>query len=280
MNQQDRIEPLSWTAKRGNAWAELQPLLDRLFLPIEQWIADGVAVEDAREVLDVGCGAGATSLAIARRLSTSGRCTGIDISAALIGIARRIADEAALNNLSFVTADAQSHDFGTERYDSVVSRFGMMFFDDPVAAFANIGSAVLPGGLMNCVAWRGPGDNPFMAVADNVIAPIVGMDHRPDPHAPGQFAFADAQRVETILASSGWEAIDIQPLDLPCAMPTADLAIYIRRMGRVGTILPTLVKEERREVEAQLDAAFAPFVAHGVARFDAACWAVRARRPA
>jgi SAM-dependent methyltransferase len=260
-------------------WAELQPLLDRLFLPFEQWIADAVAYDDAHAVLDVGCGAGATSRAIARRLGPDGHCTGIDISSILIEIAQQRATEAGLNNARFLIGDAQRSDFSEQLYDTVVSRFGVMFFDDPVAAFANISGALRPGGTLTCAAWRSAAENQFMSTAERAIAPILGPDKPLDPHAPGQFAFADAKRIETILAASGWDTIDIQPLDMCCTLSSTDLAIYARRMGRPGTLLPKLEESLRRDAEARLDDAFAAFVTNGVARFNAACWSIRARKP-
>ncbi|WP_430912303.1 class I SAM-dependent methyltransferase [Methylobacterium sp. sgz302541] len=278
MDRRQKVEPLSWNSPRGNAWADLQPMLDRLFRPFEDWIADCVADRGARDVLDVGCGAGATSLAIARRLEPGGCCTGIDISSVLVEIARRRIAETGLDNVRFLAADAQRHDFAGQRYDAVVSRFGVMFFDDPLEAFANIAGAVRPGGTLHCAVWRGPADNPFMTTADRAVPDILGAAAPPDPHAPGQFAFADAQRVETLLAASGWDGIEIQPLDLPCTLAAGDLSVYARRMGRVGMILPTLDEAARREAEARLDQAFAPFVAGGTARFNAACWNVSARK--
>lgn len=279
MDRQPQIEPASWNAHRGNVWAELQPLLDRMFLPFERWIADSVADQAARDVLDVGCGAGASSLAIARALAPEGHCTGIDIAPVLVEIAQRRAVEARLDNAKFLVGDAQRYDFADYSYDAVVSRFGVMFFADPVAAFANIASAVRPEGTLTCAVWRSSADNPFMSAAERVISAIAPANGPSDPHAPGQFAFADADRVQSILAASGWAAIDIQPLDMPCTIRADDLAIYARRMGRAGTILPTLDDATRRETEARLDDAFAPFVTDGTAHFDAACWSVRARKP-
>ncbi|MEH3048114.1 class I SAM-dependent methyltransferase [Sphingomonas adhaesiva] len=279
VEQRTSTDPASWPARRGDTWAELQPLLDRLFLPFEEWIAERVAAHGARDILDIGCGAGATTLAIARRLGPGARCTGIDISPALTAIARCRATAARLDHVEFVTGDAQRHNFGRRHHDAVVSRFGIMFFDDPVVAFARIAGAVRPGGTLECAVWRSAADNPFMATAERVIAPIAGGDTPSDPHAPGQFAFADARRVAAILEASGWTEIDIQPFALPCTMTVAELSLYIRRMGRAGMVLPTLDAPARRDAEARLDAAFAPFVTDGMARFDAACWSVRARTP-
>ena len=272
-------DPAGWTAGRGDTWAELQPLLDRLFLPFEPVLLDAVAAQGARQVLDIGCGAGATSLAIARQLGERGHCTGIDISPALVARARDRAADAGLDNARFLCADAQRQDFAPDFYDAILSRFGVMFFDDPVAAFANIARATRPGGTLACIVWRSPDDNPFMAAADRAAADILGPQPAPDPHAPGQFAFADQGRVRTILDAAGWTAIDIQPIAIGCKLSPDDLRLYTRRMGRVGTILPALPAAQRLRLETALDAAFAPFLIGDVARFDAACWLVRARRP-
>ncbi|MCP3733325.1 class I SAM-dependent methyltransferase [Sphingomonas sp. RP10(2022)] len=272
-------DPAGWTTGRGNAWVALQPMLDGLFLPFERILADMMLAQGVQDVLDIGCGAGATSLAIAEVLRPSGTCTGIDISEALVKVARDRAIATGLGNARFLCADAQRHDFDPEAYDAIVSRFGVMFFDDPVAAFANIRRALRPAGTLACIVWRSPGDNRFMATAERAAAAILGPQPASDPHAPGQFAFADDGRVHGILTDAGWDTIDIRPIAVPCELSAKELPVYARRMGRIGTILPRLDDAERIRLETALDEAFAPFVVGEVARFGAACWMVRARKP-
>lgn len=239
-------------------------------------MADEVAAGDARNTLDIGCGAGATTLAAARRLAPAGQCTGLDISAPLIAAARRRANSEGLTNAHFIAGDAQGHAFAPDSFDAVISRFGVMFFDDPTEAFANLGRAVRRGAGLTFIAWRSAGDNPFMVTAEQAAAPYLPKLEPRDPSAPGQFAFADADRVRGILEPA-WRDIDIQPLDVPCTLSADDLATYAARMGRVGQMLPDLDEATRTAVIDAVNQAFSLFVADGVARFTAACWMVRAR---
>jgi len=252
-------------------------MLDRLFSPFERILVDEVVAQGARNILDIGCGAGAASLAIAEQLKDGGACTGVDISQALVDVACRRA-AAAKTNARFLCADAQRYNFAPNQYDAIVSRFGVMFFDDPVSAFANMRSAARLGAMLSCIVWRGASDNPFMATQHHAIADVLGSQAHPDPHAPGQFAFADDERVRDILAEAGWGAIEIQPITVPCELPTGELPVYARRMGGIEAILPDLDEVQSLRLQVALDAGFARFVDDGVVRFDAACWMVHARK--
>lgn len=265
-----------WNSRGGEVWVEQQQLLDRLFLPFERLLSKAVAASGARSILDIGCGAGATTLAAARRLAPEGRCTGLDISAPLITAARRRAEAEGLTNAHFIAGDAQDHAFAPHSFDAVISRFGVMFFDDPTAAFANLRRAARDGGDLTFIAWRGMAENPFMVAAEQASAPYLPALAPREPAAPGQFAFADAQRIRDILKPE-WSDIDIQPLDVPCTLSPDDLTTYAARMGRVGQMLPDLDEATRTTVMQAVNQAFEPFMIDGVARFTAACWLVRAR---
>jgi SAM-dependent methyltransferase len=274
--QTDQSQSALWNSRGGEVWVEQQELLDRLFLPFERLLAEAVGSGDARDVLDIGCGAGATTLAAARRLGPLGQCTGLDISAPLITAACRRAESEGLANARFIAGDGQRHVFEPEAFDAIISRFGVMFFDDPAAAFANLQRAVRPGGDLTFIAWRSVEDNPFMVAAERAAAPFLPALPPRDPAAPGQFAFADADRVRRILEAD-WRDIDIQPLDVPCTLSADDLAVYAARMGRVGQMLPDLDEATRATVTRAVSQAFEPYLCDGVAVFTAACWRVQAR---
>jgi len=269
-------ETTGWNTQRSQVWVELQPMLDRLFSPFERILVDAVGVRGARAVLDIGCGAGATTLAIAQQFGGEVDCTGLDISQDLVDAASRRAE--GMDNVRFLCADAQRHAFPPEQFDAIVSRFGVMFFDDPVAAFANLRAAARPGAALTCIAWRSASDNPFMTVQRRAIAEVLGPQGDPAPDAPGQFAFADDGRVRGILADAGWSDIDIRPINVPCTLPAENLPIYARRMGGMDAIASDLDEAQWGRLEAALDRGFASFVVDGVARFEAACWVVQARR--
>ena len=266
-----------WNARVGEIWVEQQAMLDRLFQPFEQRLVEAIRQYGAADILDVGCGAGATSLAAARDLGDRGRCTGVDISVPLIEAARRRAEAAGLDNCRFIAADAQQHVFESGVFDAVISRFGIMFFDDPVAAFANLGRAARPDAGLAVIAWRDAGENPFMTAAERAAAPLLPELPARDPGAPGQFAFADAERVRGLLTTAGWRDIDIQPIDVACTLSRDDLEVYLARMGLVGGLLPDLDEARRDGVLAAVRQAFEAYVTDDTAHFTAACWLIRAR---
>lgn len=263
-----------WNGPRALGWVEEQELLDRIFTPFEAILADAAA--GASNVLDVGCGTGATSLAIARRLGEHGHCTGIDISEPMLTLARARAQQEATPP-TFLQADAQTHPFESATFDLVVSRFGVMFFDDPVAAFANLRRATKQGGALNLIVWRDPADNPFMTVAEQAAAPFLPELPPRKPDAPGQFGFADVQRVRGILTQAGWTNVDMQPVDVACAFPTTNLERYFTRLGPLRQALTDADEATRVQVIAAVRPAFDPFVHGDEVRFTAACWSISAR---
>ncbi len=258
-----------WNDASGQAWVELQGVLDRMLAPFESLLVERAFPGEAKHVLDIGCGAGATTLAMARRVGPRGRVLGVDISAPLIDAAR--ARAAGIAGVELVNADAQTYDF-EPAFDALMSRFGVMFFDDPVAAFRNIRRAAKPRAALTFVAWRSPDENPFMTTGNRAAAPLLSSLRKQDPSLPGQFAFADGEKVRGILGESGFTSIEIQPIDVPITMSEDDLFSYITRLGPVGNALRDVDAETRDRVIEVLRGAFAPFVRDGEAHFTAACW--------
>ena len=273
----DEAQARLWNARAGEVWAEQQEMLDRLLGPFERTLVGAVAHFGANDVLDVGCGAGATTLAAAWHLGKQGRCTGVDISVPLIEVARRRAEETGLGTCRFIAADAQTYAFEPAAFDAVISRFGVMFFADPVAAFINLRRAARQDGGLAFVAWRGAEENSFMTAAERAAAPLLPELPARDPAGPGQFAFADAERVRGILAAAGWRDVDIQPLDVVCTLSGEDLEAYAARMGPVGALLADLDEDRRDRIVAAVRQAFQAWMTAGVAQIPAACWLVRAR---
>jgi SAM-dependent methyltransferase len=267
-----------WNGTGGRAWTQMQAALDRLFGPFEQLLVDAAVAAGASRVLDVGCGTGATTLAIARRLGPAGRCVGLDLSEPMIALARERAQREG-STAQFVAADAQVHALEPGSFDLLVSRFGVMFFDDPVQAFANLRRATRPGGALKFIAWRSAAENPFMTAAERAAAPLLPELPARRAGAPGQFAFAERQRVAAILQDSGWTEPVIESLDVACTLPENDLLRYIGWMGPVGSLLQKADEATRARVTGVVRAAFEPFVQGGEARFTAACWWISARVP-
>lgn len=265
-----------WNGGAGHAWVEEQDLIDRMFGPIEKLLVEALTPRQAQQVLDVGCGTGATTLALARRLGPGGHCTGIDISAAMLDAARRRATKEGLA-LDFVCADAQRHPFPPGSFDLVVSRFGVMFFDDPVAAFANLRRAARPGAQLRFIAWRGPEENPFMTAAERAARPLLPDLPERVPDEAGQFGFAREARVRAILEQAGWEGLAFTATDVRCSFPESELTGYLNRMGLVGRALEGADKAPREKVIARVRPAFDPFVHDGMVSFTAACWLATGR---
>ncbi len=263
-----------WNGPGGHGWVVMQDALDELFRPFEVLLADLAAAAGSRSVLDVGCGTGGTTLALARRVGADGACTGIDISEPMITAARERAAKAGVN-AEFIRADAEQHHFTPERFDTIVSRFGVMFFADPVRAFENLHRATVRAGGLHVIVWRDPAENPFMTTAETAAAPIIELPPR-TPGGPGQFAFADQTRVRGILGDAGWRDVDLQPVDIECVMAEQHLEPYLTQLGSLGRALTNLDSSTRADIIDAVLPAFDRFRVDGDVRFTAACWVVTA----
>lgn len=258
-----------WNGPAAQAWVDSQALTDRVFRPLEDALVE--IVSRGARVLDVGCGTGSTTIAAATR---SGHAVGVDVSAPMIEAARLRAEREGAP-ATFVVADAQTHAFEPAAYDLVLSRMGVMFFDDPVQAFGNLRRAA--AGRLRFIAWRSPDENPFMTTAERAAAPLLPDIPPRKPDAPGQFGFADPERVRRILEAGGWTDITIDPVDFPCVFPEPALLAYATRFGPLGRVLGEADEATRARVTSVVRDAFDPFVHGDEVRFTSACWQVDAR---
>ncbi|MBS0417037.1 MAG: class I SAM-dependent methyltransferase [Proteobacteria bacterium] len=265
-----------WNGSAGRAWIEVQPLLDAILAPIEDLLVQAVATRSAHRVLDVGCGTGATTRAVARKLGANGEVVGIDISEPMIGVARARAAHDGSTAI-FICADAQTRPFEPASFDMIISRFGVMFFENAVSAFANLSRAATTDAEMCLFTWRSPAENPFMTTAERAAAPLLPTIPAREPDAPGQFAFCDRERVARILEEGGWADIAIQPVDIPCAFPEKELVRYFTQLGPLGRVLHEADEPTRARIIEKVRAAFDPYVHGGEIRFNAACWKIGAR---
>jgi len=270
-------QEILWNGPAGRAWVEVQNVLDGMFQPFEDRLVE-VAASAPGQVLDIGCGTGSTTLAIARQLGARGCATGIDISAPMIAAAQARAERGGVP-ADFICTNAQTHVFEPASFDRIVSRFGVMFFDDPVRAFANLRQAARESAELRFAAWRGAEENPFMTTAERAAAHLLPALPVRRPGAPGQFAFADRNRVQAILEESGWTQVDVQPLDVTCTLPERELVRYLSWLGPVGVMLQSTDEPMRTQVIDTVRAAFDPYVQGTEVRFTAACWWVGARAP-
>ncbi len=274
MSNEDQAK--AWNGPSAAAWIDAQVVLDQMFQPIEDLLVEAVSAAGARRVLDVGCGTGSTTLAIVRHLGPEGRAVGVDISGPMIAVAQAHAKREGLA-ATFIAADAQTHAFEPASFDMIVSRFGVMFFDNFVGAFANLRRAAADGAVLQGIVWRSAAENSFMTTAERAAAPLLPDLPPRQPNAPGQFAFADARRVQSILDESGWGKIDLQALDIICTMPEPELNRYVTRLGPVGMALREADEKTREHIARTVRTAFDPYVHGTEVRFTAACWNVTAR---
>jgi SAM-dependent methyltransferase len=234
-----------------------------------------VGVGEGERVIDIGCGCGDTSMELARRVGPSGTVTGADISLPMLDIARRRAEALSLGWARFLEADAQVHDF--EPVDAAFSRFGVMFFADPVAAFANIRKALAPSGRLGFVCWRAMAENHWMALPLAAVQRLAPATPPLPADAPGPFAFADRDRLKRILADAGFADVSIEPHDQGIGQNDLESAVRTTmNMGPIGAALrenPQL----RAPIREAVHIALAPYAGAAGVRLPSATWIVTAR---
>jgi SAM-dependent methyltransferase len=262
-----------WNGEMGQTWVEMARVTDELFEPLTAPLLEAAGA-GATALLDVGCGAGFTTLALARELGPGARTVGADISGPLLLAARDRADAAGVP-IEFVLGDAQTYDFGPASFDLIVSRLGVMFFADPVAAFANLRGAATDAARLRFVCWRDPAENPFMTLTARATAHLLELPARV-PNTPGPYGLADPERTRAILTDAGWSGVEVRPFDAVCTMPAGELMTFFTRIGPLREALAAADDQLRAEVLDAVRAAAAPFVKGDRASFEAALWIVDA----
>jgi ubiquinone/menaquinone biosynthesis C-methylase UbiE len=276
MQPTDDVQAALWNGPAGRAWVENQDLLDQLFKPFEDLLVEAVTDKSRHRLLDVGCGTGSTTLAIARRFEGQDCCTGIDISGRMIAAARSRA-ELEGSPATFLCVNAQTYPFEPAQFYAIVSRFGVMFFSDPVQAFANLRRSASEGAELRLIVWRSAEENPFMTEAERAAAPLLPALPTRRFNAPGQFALADQDRVYSILEQSNWSEIAIRPIDVACAIPEKELNRYLSHLGPVGVVLQEADRGTRTRIIETIRPAFDRYVHGAEVRFTAACLMISAR---
>jgi ubiquinone/menaquinone biosynthesis C-methylase UbiE len=265
-----------WNDTAGNTWAELNDLLNAEIQEVGLRAIEVLAPGEGERILDVGCGGGQTTLALAARVGASGAVTGVDISRPMLALARKRAE--GFPNVRLIEGDAQVQPFAPGGFDGVFSRFGVMFFSDPTAAFANLRRALKPQGRLVFACWRTVAENPFMTLPAAAASAHLGPPGPPpDPTAPGPFAFADPERVRGVLQGAGLDDLRFDKLDLKLGgLNLEDTLKVALRVGPLGARLrenPDL----RPKVTADVRAALAERLDAGKVWMDGAVWIVSAR---
>jgi len=267
-----------WAGTEGEHWAANADGYTRRLAHYGDLLVDAAAFVPGERVLDVGCGCGDVSVAAGRAVGADGAVVGVDLSEAELAVAGARAAAAGLGHVSFVAADATT--FVPERagFDVVVSRFGVMFFDDPVAAFANLRSLLVPGGRLVFVCWQNLILNDWIFVPAAAVAEVLPLPVPADPHAPGPFAFADADRVTSVLTDAGFAPPSVQPVAAKVWVgDTPDEAAgFLRSTGMGRAIFADADQAAIDEATRLAAAAVAPHLGeHGV-ELDGAAWLVTA----
>ena len=223
-----------WNAAAGQTWAQFQESLDRQIAPLG-WEAQRVlAPADGEQVLDIGCGCGQTTVELAARVGTRGHVVGVDISRPMLEVARRRPLPPGVRRPEFHEIDAESGPLERGVFDAAFSRFGVMFFGDPTAAFRNIRASLKASGRLAFVSWRPLQENAWMRAPFEAVAPLLPPLPPADPLTPGPFALADAGRVRRILLDAGYRDVRVEPFD--CRIGGGDVEATVRLAFRVGPL--------------------------------------------
>src|SRR5437879_2682938 len=272
-----------WNETAGPKWVAYQQLLDTQLSALGSQTMDRAQIRPGDRALDVGCGCGDTTLELARRVGPGGRVLGVDVSAAMVARAAGSAREAGLANVRFENADAQTHRFPAAEFDLLYSRFGVMFFADPVAAFTNLRAALGPGGRLAFVCWQALRENPWLFLALQAAAQHLTLPPPSAPDAPGPFSLANPERLRGIVARAGFERIALEDLRTTLTLGGGTLEQAVRFLtegvGPVSSILREADPALRPTVAAAVRAAIAPFHTPEGVRLGSAAWIVTALAP-
>lgn len=267
-----------WNEVAGPKWVKIGDAMDARLAAINELLLAKADAAPGEAVLDIGSGIGVSALSFADAVTPSGHVTGIDVSVPMIEIAR--ARAAGHPHLTFLQADAQTHDFAAQKFDLLTSRFGVMFFEDPVAAFVNLRSAMAPGGRLCFICWGPLADNPHWKIPFDIVAAELGLPEPKPPHAPGPLAFSDRNYLLDVLEKSGFSEILITPTAVPIIGESLEAEVGIACvMGPSGALLDE--KQADDETRARLSRATAialqPFLDPDGLRLPATAFVVTAK---
>jgi SAM-dependent methyltransferase len=266
-----------WNGLGGQTWASNADGQDRELQDVGAAALGALAAAPGESVLDVGCGPGTTSLLLAEQVGSAGRVVGVDVSAPLLAMGRERA--AGFDNVSFVEADAQTTAPPGAPFDAVFSRFGVMFFADPDAAFANLRGATSPDGRLAFVCWQKPEENPWLLTPMMALAGLPGVEILPPagPEEPGPFAFADPDRVRRILAAGRWRDVDVQAYRDEIVEDLDQRVAFSLRQGPAARALLNANDDVRAAAADRVRDALAQSARDGVVHLRRAAWIVTAR---
>lgn len=270
-----------WNGRTGGVWATLQSRIDAVFAPLTAAALTYASPERGSAVLDIGCGAGATVLALAEAVGPSGRVLGIDVSEPMLAVAARRIEAQALAQAAVQRGDAAIYAFAQDAFDLVFSRFGVMFFADPAAAFFHIRTALRSKGRLAFACWQPLAENPWFSVPLDALRPHVAPQPAPEPLVPGPFAFANPDQVRGVLSKAGFGEIAIEPhrTTMHLGDNLAAAVDFVAQVGPTARALTETDPEARPALLASITASLAPHESETGVTLGGAIWLVSARAP-
>jgi SAM-dependent methyltransferase len=254
-------------AELAPTWVELEQSLEQVSGVPGRTAMDRLGPRPGQHLLDLGCGAGGTTRELAARVTPGGSVVGVDIAAGMVEGARRRAAQEHLDNVAFEVADVEVHDLGEGRFDGAFSRFGIMFFQDPVAAFSNVRRSLRPGAPLVFACWQTVFDNEWMLVPGAAVMSVMGSLPMPGPDEPGPFSLADPARLDQVLGAAGFSAVDVQPHNDTVVLSGDGITAQVEMSMQIMATREALQETDdatREQVRAAIDAAFAERVDNGV----------------
>ena len=250
-----------WSDIKGDLWVTLQPRIDTMLATFGDKALDTLNPQSGERILEIGCGTGTTTLALGGRVGTSGEILAADLSRPMLNKAIERANVSAEHPITFVEADAQVHSFPTAAFDAVYSRFGVMFFDDPIAAFRNIRKAVRPGGRMAYVCWADRKANPWIRIPAGAAKTCLDLPAPPPDDAPGQFSMENEGRVQQILHDAGWSDIGLERFTVEGSIGSnaADAARFITKMGPMSEPFALADSDTQNKTLQVIEEALTPY---------------------
>jgi SAM-dependent methyltransferase len=268
-----------WNGPGGQHWADRQQIQDLVLAPVSEVLIDRAGVEAGERIVDIGCGCGATTIALARKVGSSGHVLGVDISGPMLTRARQLAPSGL--SIDFALADATVYPFASENFDLLASRFGVMFFADPALSFANMRRALRPSGRLAFACWREPRENPFFMAPLQAAYKHVPKLPQLGPEDPGPFAFASEARVQRILGEAGFAGVKLEPCNLSLDIAVGrGLDAAVQGALEIGPAARALAEQPADVVAAATQSireALAAFAKGQEVALPAAIWIVTAR---
>ncbi|HZA86312.1 MAG TPA: class I SAM-dependent methyltransferase [Acidimicrobiales bacterium] len=267
-----------WNGSGGEHWVEQQERYDQINRGFGDRVVEVLAPQSGERVLDVGCGNGILSLAIGPLVAPDGSVLGLDLSGPMLETATARADNAGLTNVKFERGDAQVHALPEAGFDGIVSRFGVMFFDDPHAAFANLARALRSGGRLAFACWQELLANEWLMVPAGAALAHVPMPDLGEPGEPGPFSLSDPDSVRSILEGTGLAEVGVE--DFRCPMPMGstveDTVAFMQGTDMAATLMADVSEDVAAAAWDAVRAALAPYTGPDGVVLSGAAWIVTA----